>query len=266
MSALRVAAAQFPVGADVEHNLGYVRRLVEEARGARLVLFPETALCGYAGWDLPTLRGYDWETLEAAQAEVAEAARRAGVWVVYGTMVRVGRGKPRNSLVVVDPSGAEVARYDKRLLTMEDRLAYAAGDAPVVVDVEGTRCGLAICHEWRYPEVYRQYHALGAEAVLQGWYDGGYAEDVWQAEGRAQMEVLPATVQGHAVCNRLWIVGANTSKPRSCFAAFVVRPDGTVAARGVRHRAGVVHATLAGEVSVDHAAHLRRRVMRGGLG
>ena len=30
MTALRVAAAQFPVGADVERNLGYVRRLVGE--------------------------------------------------------------------------------------------------------------------------------------------------------------------------------------------------------------------------------------------
>jgi len=133
-----------------------------------------------------------------------------------------------------------------------------------VLEIGGVRCGLLICHEWRYPEVYRQYQAKGVEVILQAWYDGGHDERAWRAEGKTLSEVIPATVQGHAVCNHLWICGANTSRRRSSFGAFVLRPDGRFVDRLPRNRAGVLVATVDPDLAIpDPAAHLRAKVMRG---
>ena len=95
---------------------------------------------------------------------------------------------------------------------------YCHGETPTLADiclyaqvwnnrrfeVDGFRCGIAICHEWRYPEVYREYARLGADVVLHAWYDGGYDDEAWEREGQDLAEVIPATVRGHAVCNHLW--------------------------------------------------------------
>lgn len=262
---LRVATTQFPVSGDVRRNARRIVQQVAEAKRARakVVLFPESALPGYAGIDLPSLAGYDWDALHEATEEVAAAARRHRVWVVCGTHTRT-RGSPFNSLVVIDPSGELVERYDKRLLAASEPAHYRAGDRPVVVEISGLRCGLLVCHEWRYPELYREYERLGAEVVLHAWYDGGYDDAGWRREGRALVDVIPATVQGHAVCNHLWICGSNTSRRHSCFGGFAVRPDGQFLARQPRHRAGVlVHEIDTAADIPDLAAHNRSRVRRG---
>jgi len=268
---LRVATGQFPVTADVDRNLAYVRDQIASAgqRRANVVIFPEAALGGYAGEDFGSFAGYDWGRLEAAHEEVARAARGAGLWVICGTNYRTGpRGKPHNSLLAFDPTGELVARYDKRLCTgplgQLDLAHYEPGDHSVVLEIADVRCGLLICHEWRYPEPYRAYKRKGIEVILQGWYDGGHDEEGWLRQGAVNSEVIPATVQGHAVCNHLWICGTNTSRRRSCFGAFVVRPDGLFQARLPRNRAGVMVETLDTGLAIpDLAGHLRGAVMRG---
>lgn len=268
---LRVASGCFAVSADLGRDLREVRRLAARAAdaAARVLLLPEAALGGYPGYDFESFVGYDWASARQAEEEVARMAREHGIWIVCGTNHRPGsRGKPYNSLLVINPAGEVVARYDKRLLTgprgSGDLAHYRAGTDPVLVKIEGVRCGLAICHEWRYPEIYRQYRALGAEVVLQGWYEGGYRDEEWERDARDRAEVIPATVQGHAVCNHLWICGSNTSRRHSCFGGFVVRPDGVFLARQPRHRAGILVETLdTGAEFPDPAAPLRSRVMKG---
>ena len=67
------------------------------------------------------------------------------------------------------------------------------------------RCGLLICHEWRYPELYRQYKKLKVDVIMQAWYDGGLNAADMEREGSVYSQVIPATVQGHAACNHFWI-------------------------------------------------------------
>ena len=69
----------------------------------------------------------------------------------------------RNSLLVWNPQGERVARYDKIHLFAFDngRERYdegrvlAPGSEPVALDVEGWRVGLSICYDLRFPELYR---------------------------------------------------------------------------------------------------------------
>ena len=268
---LRVATGQFPIDADIERNLAFVRRQIAAAkrRRADVVLFPEAALGGYPGADFASFAGYDWDLLRHATEVVLDAARRHRIWVVLGSNHRLsGRSTPHNSLYVIDPKGDVVDRYDKRVCAgppgARDLAHYRPGDHPVTVHIRGVRCGLLICHEWRYPEVYRQYKALGVEVILQGWYDGGLKGRIARTEGRANAVAIPAAVQGHAVCNHLWICGANTSRRFSCFGGFAVRPDGTFLARQPRHRPGVLVHTIDTALHVeDMSVHARARIMRG---
>ena len=67
MALLKVATCQFPVGADIDVNLAYVKRQMTQAagRGARVAHFPEGALSGYAGVDFESFAGYGWDQLRA---------------------------------------------------------------------------------------------------------------------------------------------------------------------------------------------------------
>lgn len=264
---LRVGAAQFPVGGDPAANADEVCSLMDAARdgGARLVVFPESALSGYTPAEFPDLAIFDWEALDRATERVREAAASAGLWVVLGTIARSGDpDRPHNSALVLAPDGSVQGRYDKRLLARSELAHFQPGSSPFLFEVDGYRCGVAICHEWRYPEVYREYARLGADVVLHCWYDGAYESEAWEREGKGLMEVIPATARAHAVCNHLWVVGSNTSKARSAFAPFVVRPDGGVEAAGVRERAGMVIADLSPRAGItDGSAHHRLRLLEG---
>ena len=62
---LRLATCQFPVSADVQANGEWVRTQMRQAsaEGANLIHFPECALSGYAGVDLPSIDRLDWDAL-----------------------------------------------------------------------------------------------------------------------------------------------------------------------------------------------------------
>ena len=99
---LKVATCQFPLEANLEHNLGYVLRQMKSAksRGAHVAHFSETALPGYAGVDLKSMERYDWDRLQEAHLQVAELARELKLWVVLGSAHALSGGhKPHNSLL-----------------------------------------------------------------------------------------------------------------------------------------------------------------------
>jgi predicted amidohydrolase len=244
---LRIATCQFPVSGDIGRNLRYVLRQMRaaKARGAAVVHFSESALSGGAGDDFPSFRGYDWNLLRACTREVLRQARALRVWVVLGSAHPLsGLHKPHNCLYLIDDRGDLVDRYDKRFLvgsrTALEHRHYTPGSCPVLFTLKGVRCALLICHEWRYPELYRQYQAAGAQVVFHSWYDGALAPRKYAAEGALLGEVIVATARERAANNAVWISAANTCRRESCFPAMVVRPDGGIAGRLHRNRAGAL--------------------------
>lgn len=101
-------------------------------------------------------------------AAVREAAAGAGIWVALGSLaVRREDGRWANRSLVIDGSGAVVARYDKihmfdvDLATGEswrESSAYAPGEDVAVVETPLGRLGLAVCYDLRFPALFE---ALG---------------------------------------------------------------------------------------------------------
>jgi predicted amidohydrolase len=246
---LIVATSQFPISGDPRANLRHILRQLDEAarRGAHLVHFAETALCGYAGVDLPTLENYPWKELTAATREVMRRARALGLWVVLGSMHRLGDGlKPHNCAYVIDPRGRIHDRYDKlfctgnREETKSDLLHYSPGDHFVTFRVRGFVCGVLICHDFRYPEVYREYRRRGADVIFHSFHQGGFSLEKARAKGRIHAAVVPAAMQTYAGVNHQWISAANSSRPHSAWPAFTVQPDGMIARQLRPERPGVL--------------------------
>src|SRR5580658_1650127 len=117
MARLRIATCQFPVSADIARNARYVSAQLQVAseRGARVAHFPEACLSGYAGADLPSYEGFDWEALRSATVSICRTAAELGMWVILGSTHPLSNGhKPHNSLYVISDAGEVVDRYDKR--------------------------------------------------------------------------------------------------------------------------------------------------------
>lgn len=270
---LRVGTCQFPVSGDIKRNAHYVLKLMRQAkeRGAEIAHFSESCLGGHVGSDLRSFKGYDWQLLENCTREIMDLARKLKLWVVVGSNHRLtGKHKPHNCLYLINDRGALVDRYDKRFLCGDARSLehrdYTPGSHDVIFRLKGIKCGLIICHEWRYPELYRRYKKAGVQLVFHSWYDGNHSQRDYRSFGKLLGEVIRSTATDRAANNALWISGTNTSKRESCLPAFVLRPDGKFMGRLKRNVTGVLVTTVeAGKEYMDPSKNWRLRAINGGL-
>ncbi len=275
MQSLRVATCQFPVEADIAGNLRFTLRQIRQAaaQGARLVHFSECALSGYAGVEFSDMSQLDWDQLVAATGDIQQAARQAGVWVVLGSTHRLsGRHKPHNCLYVIDPDGQIVDRYDKRFCTGSggrhptmDLSHYAPGDHPVTFTVDGITCGILICYDYRFPELYREYCRLDVKILLQSFHNAR-STVVDDQDYNIWRTIVPSTMSCRAAENHMWISANNSTARPSRWASFAVRPDGQIVGRLKLHRPGVLVTDMLLDPDLfDAPGPWRQRVIAGTL-
>ena len=262
---LVLATSQFAVDSNIEKNLANIKKQIKIAsgKGVDIIHFPECCLSAYAGIDFHQFTTEANEKIQAGIAKICELPQCHNIWVIFGThLFERDTQKPYNSLFVINNSGKIEKRYDKRLLSGFDKKWYKEGEEPGIFSIYGVKCGLLICHEWRYPELYRQCYKLGVDLLFQSWYDGNYSEKEYQEDGKNLGEVIPGFVRGNAANNKLWISASNTSKKQSGFSAFVAQPDGGVLGKLKRNTSGVLISEIDFDVEyLDLSSHLRDKVI-----
>ena len=262
MTSIKIATCQFPVSADVARNLSFVRRQAERAAalGAEVAHFPEAALSGYAGVNLTARGGYDWPALRAATERVQDVARRLEVWIIVGSAHPLsGNHKPHNSVYVFRPDGALVDRYDKLFCTKKDLNYYTPGDYFAVFDIRGVRCGLLICHDMRYPELYREYYRRGVQVLFQSFYNASNSGPTIHSV------IVQPTMQAHAANNYMWMSVANASGSYQAWPSFFVSPEGGVLGRLRRNQAGVMVNVVDTKAPIKDKCGFRANAMAGVL-
>ncbi len=233
---LRVGTCQFPVSADVAANGDWIRRQLREAhaQGADIVHFPEAALSGYAGPDHASLADFPWARQREELEKILALAGELRIWIVLGATHRLsGDHKPHNSLYLIDAAGRIVDRYDKRFCTTGDLRHYSPGDHFVTFEVMGVRCGLLICYDIRFPELYREYAKQGVQLMFHSFYNAR------QKEGSIHPRIMPPTAQAYAGVNYMFISLNNSCAPRSWESRFLT-PDGLIARALELDRPGVM--------------------------
>jgi predicted amidohydrolase len=264
---LVVATCYFPVDADIRKNGRYVMAQMRMAskRGADVVHFPEGALSGYAGTDFATFRGFNWELLEATTRQVQALTRQLHLWVILGSTHRLtGRHKPHDCVYVINSRGTIVDRYDKMFCggdrngRVGDLAHYSPGNHFCVFTLKHIRCGVLICYDYAFPELYREYKRRGVQLVFHSFHAGHLqraqvrrmGREVGQRfhalnKGASYPEIrMPASVQAASTANYLWVSCSNTSARHSCFPSFFVRADGVITGRLKSNRASVLLSTV----------------------
>ena len=268
---LTIATCQFPVSGDIKRNASYILRQMAEAkeRGADISHFPESSLSGYAGTDFKQYKSRD-EVLRLDSLEkIIQLSAELKIWTLVGSHHFSGKNKlPYNCLWLIDNSGKIINRYDKRFCTGNkgelEHSYYKPGKKVVQFKVKGFTCGVLICHEWRYPELYREQKQLGTRILFQSWYDGNLSAKEYKKEGRELGSLITGAVRGNAANNYLWVSASNTSARESCFPSFVARPDGKILHRLKRNVTGILISNIDSNTRyADPSGPWRNRAYKG---
>ena len=198
--------------------------------------------------DFASFDGFDWDALRTATRGIMSLARDLRLWVVLGSVHELTAGKPHSCSYIIDAGGQLVDRYDKMLCagdsgeTSGDLLHYAADSHFSVFTVNGVRCGVLICHDYRYPELYREYKKRGVQVIFHAFHAGGIGGERYAAMERyvgrenryfgagstLPAITMPAGMIASASNNYMWISCLNSSAAVSCWPSFFVRPDGVI--------------------------------------
>jgi nitrilase len=197
---MKAAALQMTSGPDVQANLAEARLLLEEAQavGADLAVLPENfAFMGMHDADKRAVG--EAEGSGPIQEFLAATAQRLKLWVIAGTVpVRVaGDARVAAASLVYDAAGERVARYDKmhlfdveipeRAESYRESANMAPGKTPLVVDTPIGRVGLAVCYDVRFPELFRELSAHGAQVfVLPSAFTAPTGRAHWETLLRAR--------------------------------------------------------------------------------
>lgn len=291
MATIRVATCQFPVSSDVDENERWVAQQIATAaaRGVDVAHFPEGALSGYAGVDFASFEGFDWRRLTVATERLLGLADQLSIWVVLGSAHRLSPpNKPHNSVYVVDRAGEIVDRYDKRFCSGDpdgssgDLAHYSAGDHACIWEIDGVRCAALICHDYRYPELLRDYTRLGVDVVFHSFHAANappeLVDSIGEHIGAPHRRfnpaptftypgiTMPAAMTAAAASSHVWISCSNSSARESMWPAFFVRADGITIGRLRRNTPGVLISSVDTEQMLyDSTSPWRDRALRGVL-
>jgi deaminated glutathione amidase len=204
-----VAAIQMTSGHSIEDNLEATAKLLREAKeaGAELACLPENfSFIGLK--DADKLAVAEADGSGPVQQFLSETARALGLWILAGTTVIKGDSARRvsNTSLLLDAQGKRVARYDKihlfdvaipgRNEQYLESTHVTPGRKVVVADTPVGRLGLSVCYDMRFPELYRELVARGAQ-----WLAMPAAFTV--PTGRAHWETL---LRARAIENLCYVV------------------------------------------------------------
>ena len=223
-----VGLASPRVATSVDDGLERIRRCVADAaaQGAGIVCFPEAYL--------PGLRGQDFDVPEWNEAEqeralttVAGHARSYGIAVILG-MERITEAGRQIAAFVFDAGGEPLGVQTKNQLDPTEDRFYVPGTTRQVFEVNGTKFGIAICHEgWRYPETVRWAATRGAKIVfhpqLTGTEQGGVRLTEWASPSAPYYE---KAMMCRSIENTIYFASVNYAVRYQESATALIAPNG----------------------------------------
>lgn len=163
---VKVAGIQMASSPSVSANLIEAERLIKLAaeEGAKIVVLPEY-FCIMGIHDTDKVRVREKEGDGPIQQFLSKMAKKHKILLIGGTVPLVSNvsNKVRNSCLVYNEKGKQIARYDKiHLFGLDlatehyhEENTIEAGNEIVVVETPYGKIGLSACYDLRFPELYR---------------------------------------------------------------------------------------------------------------
>ncbi len=227
MEKVKVSVLQLSASTSKEESIRKFLKLSEKSTGKILVL-PEYAMLDPTDLDPSTLYEAS-ETLDDGEwINTLRKTAKSKEACIIGTMLEKSREPPLvyNTAVLIDDQGEIVGKYRKTHLF--DVLGYKESSKIHYgehlfdpIDFCGTRIGLTICFEIRYPELFRLQAEKGVDAffIPSAWYTGHGKEETYRilAQARAHENVA-------------YVIGAILYGEHFTGRSLVVNPFGIVVA------------------------------------
>ena len=197
---MKISIAQFKskLGA-VDENFSAAERLIAAAKNSDVILLPELWSTGY--YPTPVKNFADTDGRRTKNFLCA-AAKKFSVNIIGGSVIVVDGEKIFNRSFVVDRGGKILAAYDKTHLFSfagEDKV-FCAGEKISGFELDGVRCGVAICYDLRFPEFVRKIALAGAEIL--------FIPAAWSLKRLTPRQIL---TKARAIENQIFVVFANSS-------------------------------------------------------
>jgi predicted amidohydrolase len=234
-----------------------VKRMIEllreaHARAAKFVVFPELALTTFFPryWmtDQQEIdRFYERSMPNAATQPLFDEAKKYGIGFYLGYAELTPEGERYNTAVIVDANGKIVGRYRKVHLPghadhkpdapfqhLEKRYFNVGNEGFKVWEAMGTKIGMCICNDRRWPETFRVMSLQSAEVVVLG-YNTPSVNIHWPEPPHLRMFHHLLLLQAHAHENALWVGAAAKCGAEDGFhmiaGSAIVAPTGEIAAQ-----------------------------------
>ncbi len=202
---LRLVLVQNNAGADVARNLAQIEARLRKNADCDLAVLPEVF----------AMRGDDNNCRAVAERipgplteHIAQLAKHLAIWILAGSIIEKSGHRFYNTSLLFNRQGRLVAGYRKIHLfearldngqTVRESAVYTAGRQPALADIEGWRCGMSICYDLRFPELFRYYAARGATLFFA-------PANFTQKTGQAHWHTL---VRARAIENQSFIIAPN---------------------------------------------------------
>jgi deaminated glutathione amidase len=205
MGVVKVAGIQMASSPSVSANLIEAERLIKIAadQGAKIVVLPEY-FCIMGIKDSDKVKVREEEGNGPIQGFLSKIAKKHKIWLIGGTVPLVSNSpkKVRNSCLVYNEKGQQIARYDKIHLFGLDLGAehyheentIESGNEIVVVDTPYGKIGLSACYDLRFPELYRAMGEVDMIVVPSAFTE---------TTGKAHWETL---VRARAIENLCYVI------------------------------------------------------------
>jgi deaminated glutathione amidase len=254
---VKVAGIQMASSPQVASNLIEAERLIAlaAAQGAKIVVLPEY-FCIMGVKENDKVQAREIPNDGPIQRFLSRMAKEYKIWLIGGTVPLVSNypNKVRNSCLVYNDKGEQVARYDKIHLFgldlgtehyHEDN-TIESGDKVVVVDTPYGKIGLSVCYDLRFPELYRAMGEVDMIVVPSAFTE---------TTGKAHWESL---IRARAIENLCYVIapaqgGYHLSGRETHGNSMIVDPWGVILDRLPRG-SGVVIASM----NRDYQASLRK--------
>lgn len=231
------AVVQVRTTNDYKDNLEKAIKFIEKAadNGAKVVALPETF--AFIGDDKDNIFKHDKEFNKELISLLGKLAKERNIYLLAGSIHEIidGNDKTFNTSILFSPTGKIMESYRKIHLFDANFLGeakesnkYKAGekDQLPMVETEFGKFGMTVCHDLRFPEMYRKLAIKGADII--------FVPSAFVMEtGKDHWEVL---LRSRAIENQVYIIapgqfGKHNENKESYGNSMIIDPWGKVIAR-----------------------------------
>jgi predicted amidohydrolase len=221
---IRVCSAQImSAWEDPEKTLTKAEIFIRHAAdcGAKLICFPEQFATGWDPKPQKNIQDIHGSIIVSLQAYAKEY--RIGI---IGSLREQHDPLPKNTAIVINRHGRILAKYSKvHLFSMcHEHEGNSAGTDLGIFTFDSLTCGIAICYDLRFPELFRIYAQKGVQAV--------FVPSAWPQSRIGHWELF---IRARAAENQMYVLGVNTTgtTPIDQYsgASMTTDPQGTIISR-----------------------------------